>query len=359
MAVPVISQNGKPLFPCKERRARCLMKDGRAVPYYQKGIFCIKLTGKESEQRELYPEIALGIDPGSKREAYTVMSEKSVVLNITTDTKDWVKDHVETRRSLRRNRRDRNTPYRECRSNRLRNTNRIPPSTKTRWETKLIFVKFLMSIIPITIINVEDIQAKTLKGEKKWNRSFSPLEVGKNWFYTEIRNLGIKLILTQGFDTHNSRISRGFGKTEKKLDWVWEAHNVDSHILAELALEKNINPYYGMWKVEFLEYHRRMLHRQNSKKGGIRTEYGGTISMGISRGSIARYKGNLVYVGGSSKGRLSLHDISSGKRLTQKAKMEEVKVMYTNNRRVQFVPSAGLRTIPPPVKTGGLLASFS
>jgi RRXRR protein len=338
MSVPVISYNNKPLFPCKERRARCLMRDGRASPHYQKGIFCIKLTRKESDQREPYPELALGIDPGSKREGYTVLTKKSVVLNITTDTKNWVKDHVETRRNLRRTRRSRNTPYRKCRSNRLRNKNHIPPSTKTRWNTKLLFIKFLMSILPISIINVEDVCAKTLKGKKRWNTSFSPLEVGKKWFYSEIQKLGIKFILTQGYDTKLARDYRNFVKSKKKLEYTWEAHNVDSHILAELALNKQVNAYYGLWKVEFLEYHRRVLHRQNPTIGGIRTLYGGTVSMGIPRGSVAKYRGRLCYIGGTSKNRVSIHNILTGTRISQRVKVDELNVMYKSNRRVQFLP---------------------
>jgi hypothetical protein len=220
-------------------------------------------------------------------------------------------------------------------------------------------IKYLLSILPITIINVEDVQARTLKGKtkiglkslnnffeiqknkdfnRKWNTSFSPLEVGKKWFYSEIQKLGIFLILTQGFDTKKARDLRSFSKSKKKLDYIWEAHNVDSHVLAEFALKKQVLPYKGMWKIEFLEYHRRALYRQTPSKDGVRTLYGGTVSMGLSRGSIARYKENLCYIGGTSKNRISLHNILSGVRTTQSAKKEDVQVLYTNNRRVQFLP---------------------
>jgi hypothetical protein len=83
--VPVISERGTVLFPCKERRARCLMERKDAVPYWQKGIFCIRLIREETLKREEYPEVCLGIDPGSKREAYTVATSKSIVLNIVSN----------------------------------------------------------------------------------------------------------------------------------------------------------------------------------------------------------------------------------------------------------------------------------
>src|SRR3989304_749474 len=63
----------------------------------------------------------------------------------------------------------------------------IPPSTKARWNWKLRIINWLKKMFPITIIVVEDIKAWSKKNQKKWNSSFSPLEVGKKWFYQEVR----------------------------------------------------------------------------------------------------------------------------------------------------------------------------
>jgi len=313
------------------------MEKGSAISYWQKGIFCIRLT-KEPSNRNKQP-IALGIDPGSKREGYTVATKKAVVLNITTNTPNWIKEHIEARRNLRRSRRYRKTPYRSCRENRATlRKNRIPPSTKARWNAKLRMVKFLLKIIPITIINVEDISATTKKGQAKWNASFSPLEVGKTWLYQEIENLGVQLLKTQGYQTQEKRNQRGFQKSSSKLSYSWNAHNVDSHVLAEIALGTEISPYYGLWKIEFLEFHRRQLHVQNPIRGNIRKQYGTTISLGMSRGSIVKYEGKLYYLGGSSKDKIAIHNIITGKRVKQYVKMGDIDVLYTQNRRVQFLP---------------------
>jgi hypothetical protein len=337
--VPVLDQNNKPLFPCKERRAKALLSRREALVYWQKGIFCIKLTRKETEKREKYPAVALGVDPGSKREGYTVATDKAVVLNITTNTPSWVKDHLETRRILRRSRRSRKTPYRPCRENRATlRVARIPPSTKARWDVKLRLVKRLLKILPITIINVEDIKAISKEGKKKWNVSFSPLEVGKTWFYSEIEKLVIKLIKTEGFDTKAQRDIRGFAKSKSKLDYVWETHNVDSHALCELALNKNIEPYKGLYRIDFLEYHRRQLHVQNPTKNNIRKQYGGTVSLGLPRGSVAKVKNKLCYIGGTSKGKVSVHSIISGKRINKNIYLKDIEIMYNNKQRTQFLP---------------------
>ena len=340
--VPVLNREGKVLFPCKERRARCLMAKGKAKPYWQKGIFCIKLIVEESVKDREYPDVALGIDPGSKREGYTVATEKQVVLNITTNTPSWIKDKIETRRNLRRSRRQRKTPYRKCRSNKNSKQARLPPSTKARWNAKLRIISLLMKILPITLVNVEDISAKTKKGISGWNRSFSPLEVGKKYFYKTIEKVypQVDLILTKGFETSSRRKARGLEKSKSKLDYTWEAHNVDSHILCEMSFGQttSIPEHKGIYKVEFIEFSRRQLHVQNFAKGGIRKQYGGTVSLGISRGSIVRYKERLVYIGGTSKGRLSIHSVITGKRLSQNIKIGDIEVLYNNKRRVQFLP---------------------
>ena len=48
---------------------------------------------------------------------------------------------------------------------------------------------------------------------------------------------------TKGFNTKSHRDLRGFKKTKKKLDNVWEAHCVDSHSLVEIATGTEINDY--------------------------------------------------------------------------------------------------------------------
>jgi len=338
MAVPVLNREYKALFPTSERRARLLMEKGVAKPYWQKGVFCILLLRKESEQREEYKDVVVGIDTGSKREGYTVATEKSVVLNITTNTLEWVKKNVETRRSLRRSRRQRKTPYRKCRSNRSKKSF-LAPSTKARWDCKLRILKLLTAILPITKINIEDVAAKTLENSPRWNKSFSPLEVGKNYLYNKIEELYPNIILTKtkGYETKAHRDSRGFVKSKKKLDYIWEAHNVDSHSLCEIVLKKTISPFYGMYRIDFLKYYRRQLHYQNPTKGNVRKKLGGTVSLGISRGSVARYKNNLIYIGGSSKGRITIHSIITGERLARNIKKENLTLLYNNKFRTQLL----------------------
>jgi len=49
-----------------------------------------------------------------------------------------------------------------------------------------------------------------------------------------------------------------------------------------------------------------------------------TRSLVFKRGSLVRHKRyGLCYVGGSSKGRISVHSLSSGKRLSQSVKIDD------------------------------------
>ncbi|CAN5950756.1 unnamed protein product [Sphagnum jensenii] len=309
---------------------------------YQAAQILYKKAAAEYAQYLLGDDQKVEVDERvCKREAYTVATNKAVVLNIETNTPDWIKSHVETRRILRRARRGRKTPYRACRENRssLRNPERIPPSTKARWNCKLRILSLLFRILPITHLRLEEISAETKKGKKKWNLSFSPLQVGKDYFEKSVALLYPNLIFSKssGKETHDHRAKRGFHKIKDKLSYSWEAHCVDSHSLCEMSLESDISPVRSLYKITFLQFHRRQLHVQNAAEGGIRKPYGTTVSFGMPRGSVLRYKNDLVFLGGSSKNRLSIHSLENGKRISQNIRKEEITMLYASSYRTQFL----------------------
>ena len=321
--VPVVDSNRNPLMPCSERRARRMIESRKATPFWKRGVFCIRLN-VEPSARHIQP-IAVGIDPGSKKEGFTVKSEAHTLLNVQADAVTWVKDAVETRRTLRRLRRFRNTPCRQNRINRARGS--LPPSTKARWQWKLRVVSWLKKMYPIQTIVVEDIKAKTKKYQRKWNQSFSPLEVGKKWFYSELKPF--EVVLKQGWETKQLRDSLGLKKSKQKLAETFQAHCVDSWVLANEVVGGHSKPENTkLLCVVPLHFHRRMLHRMVPAKGGIRSSYGGTRSMDLTRGSLVKHlKYGVTYVGGSSNNRLSLHSIRTGKRLSNQIKRQDCKFL--------------------------------
>jgi hypothetical protein len=328
--VPVVDRNGKPLMPSPPARARELVRKGMAVRRFSKGIFYIRLTMRDAG--DVQP-VALGVDPGSKREGCTVKSEKRTFLNVQAAAVDWVKKAIEVRRNMRRARRFRNTPCRVNRQNRARGG--LPPSTKARWDWKLRICKWLLRLYPISVFVVEDIKART-KGKRRWDASFSPLEVGKQWFYGEISKLG-RLIISSGWETKLRRDKLGLKKTGNKTEEVFPAHCVDSWTLASMAVGGKKPDNTRLLCVAPVRLHRRQLHRLQPDKGGIRAPYGGTRSLGLKRGSLVKHKKHgLAYVGGTMRGRISLHSPADGRRLCQTAKPSDCEVFMWNCWRTRF-----------------------
>jgi len=89
-----------------------------------------------------------------------------------------------------------------------------------------------------------------------------------------------------------------------------------------------------------LRFHRRQLHVLQPSKGGVRRPYGGTRSLGFKRGSLVKHpRWGLCYVGGSSRGRLSLHSLLDGRRLTQNALPDDCKFLAYSSWMMRLLPS--------------------
>ena len=309
-------------MPTHKWRALKWIKSGKATGFWKKGVFCVRLNQEPSDNKT--QDISVGIDPGSKREAYTIKSSSHTYLNVLTETPDWVKKAVQTRREMRRARRFRKTRYREARFDN-RTHSKLPPSTKARWQMKLRICSWLSKMFPISSFVVEDIKAKT-KGKRKWDKMFSPLEVGKQWFYQELKTLA-PVDTKQGYETKELRDNLELKKSGSKLADKFECHNIDSWVLANWKVGGHSSPdNKKLIKLVPLRFHRRQLHVLQPGKNGFRRDYGGTRSLGFKRGSLIKHlRHGLCYVGGSSKGKISLHCIGTGKRITQNAKVEDCK----------------------------------
>ena len=321
--VAVISSTGKPLMPCHSARARELVRKRRAVRRFDRGLFYIRLLDRAAGETQ---EIAVGIDPGSKKEAMTLKSEFHTYLNIQMDAKKGVKRKIETRKIMRRARRQRKAPFRKCRSNRsqLRNKNRIPPSTKARWSWKLQVLIWLCRRYPVKFFIAEDIKACSRKNQRRWNVSFSPLEVGKHWFYSELRKMG-HLETYEGWQTKEERDKFGLTKSSSKLSNRWDAHCVDSWVLANKWIGGHTKPdNREMLLMTPLNFYRRQLHKLQPGKNGVRKAYGGTVREGIKKGSwVLHPVVGVAYVGGGTQGRISLYSVETNCKLTRSARPED------------------------------------
>ena len=329
--VPVVSKTGKPLMPCSPRRARKLLEKGKAIPECRKGFFYIKLTEREDGEVQ---DVTMGIDPGSKREGYTVMSAKRTFLNIQSHAANGkgIKKSMEGRSNARKARRFRKTPCRRPRwNNRKRSANWLPPSTKARWQFKLNILKTLSRLYSISKVAVEDVNTELKKGEKRRNGNFSPVMAGKNWLYGSIVKMGYELVTYTGRETFGERNRLNLRKNPNKLSNDFFTHCVDSWVLANKAL-KHPHSYPEMREVMELKpilVTRRQLHKFNPQKGGRRPREGGTMSEGFKRGTLIFHPTHgKTYLGGNDgKGRVSLHSYVTCKRLAQNVKLGDCKVV--------------------------------
>jgi len=160
MFVPVCDSYQKPLMPTTPARARRWIKSGKATAFWEGGMFCVRLNVEPSDH--VLQPIALGIDPGSKREGYSVISAAHTYLNIQAEARERVKDAEEESTRMRRTRRNRKTPCRKPRQNRRQSKKKLPPSTRARWQWKLRLARFLCQSFPVSIVVVEDIKANSI-----------------------------------------------------------------------------------------------------------------------------------------------------------------------------------------------------
>ena len=232
---------------------------------------------------------------------------------------------------MRRARRFRNTPCRSPRSNRTRGC--LPPSTCARWNWKLRLATWLAKLYPISCFVVEDIKAVT-KGRRRWDSNFSPLEVGKQQFYTGLAKIA-PVELKQGWETKQLRDTFGLKKTDHKMNKVFEAHCVDSWVLANSQTEGLTQPDNTVLLcISPFRFHRRQLHVLQPAKGGVRKSYGGTRSLGFKRGSVVKHpKYGIAYIGGTMQNRVSLHSLQNGRRLCQNAKPSDCKFLTFSSWR--------------------------
>lgn len=328
MRIPVVDNQKRPLMPCTPAKARILLKSGKARPMHNKlGIFYLQLNYQQEPANQ---PLVIGIDPGSKFEGYSVLGTRDTVVNIMTQAPTHVKAAVETRRRMRRARRFRSWRRPRRNQNRLRRQRRLPPSTRSRWQAKLRIVSHLLLIMPLTDVVVEDVSAKTKTGQKKWNKSFSPVQMGKEYLYTRLRQIGLRLHLIEAWRTRQLREFYGLRKTQSKSRQCFESHCVDAWVLAASISGAKAPSWTGLWFIVPARLHRRHLHALQPAKGGKRPPYGGTRSLGIKRGTLVIHRkyGRCV-VGGCSlkKRRISLHSYRTNKRLTQDAQVKDCRIL--------------------------------
>jgi hypothetical protein len=146
--------------------------------------------------------------------------------------------------------------------------------------------------------------------------------------------------LKQGYETKALRDAAGLKKTSKKMAEVFEAHCVDSWVLANWLVGGHLVPENkDLLCISPIRLHRRQLHVLQPGKNGLRKLYGGTRSCGFKRGSLVKHpKRGLTYIGGTAKGRISLHSIQDGDRICLNAKPSDLVLKSYNTWKTHSLP---------------------
>ncbi|GAC1393289.1 MAG: hypothetical protein NVS4B11_14590 [Ktedonobacteraceae bacterium] len=151
-----------PLDPVHPGYARKLLSSGKAAVYRQ-FPFTIILTS-EVENPHTTP-LRLKLDPGSKTTGIAIVNDASGEIVWAAELQhrgQEVKKALNSRRSVRRGRRQRNTRYRQARfDNRRRKQGWLPPSLESRLANILTWVNRLSRLCPITAISQELVKFDT------------------------------------------------------------------------------------------------------------------------------------------------------------------------------------------------------
>ena len=154
MKVYVRNQDGTPLMPCKEAKARKLLRAGKARVVAH-SPFTIQL-GWQCEGH--VQDVVVGIDKGSSVTGISCVGNGEVLLAAEIHHRRDVKEKLDTRRVHRSSRRNRMW-YRSPRfANRAssKRSGRLPPSIRTNVDEVIRVVRQLP--LPISQIVVEDVQ---------------------------------------------------------------------------------------------------------------------------------------------------------------------------------------------------------
>lgn len=157
MRVFVLDKNLKPLDPCHPARARELLKQRRAK-VFKRYPFTIVLQDRTVSESVTHPH-RIKIDPGSKTTGIAVVQEETGRVTNALEIShrgQQIKDSLESRRALRRGRRNRKTRYRKPRFlNRTRKDGWLPPTLESRISNIETWVRRIRKVCPVTAISQE------------------------------------------------------------------------------------------------------------------------------------------------------------------------------------------------------------
>lgn len=176
--VYVLNMHGEPLMPCSPRKARLLLKEGKAR-VVKRTPFAIKLLYGSAGYKQ---PVTLGVDAGSKHVGLSACTESRELYKEELTPRNDVVELLSARRQYRRSRRNRKTRYRASRfDNRVHSKHKgwPAPSVEVKIQEHITAIKRVCKILPVTLIRVETAEFDTQR--LKAMLEGKPLPVGKDY----------------------------------------------------------------------------------------------------------------------------------------------------------------------------------
>ena len=155
MKVFVLDTNRKPQNPVHPAKARLLLSEGKAAVFRQYPFTIILKKSVEAEPKPLRAKI----DPGSRITGIAIVDDDTgeIVFAMELEHRGQrIKNDLESRRAIRKSRRNRKTRYRKPRfENRTRPKGWLPPSLKSRVHNIETWVGRLCRLCDIQAVSME------------------------------------------------------------------------------------------------------------------------------------------------------------------------------------------------------------
>ncbi len=151
MKVYVINKHGKPLMPTNTRKARLLLRDGKAK-IVKRDPFTIQLLYGSSGYKQ---PITLGVDAGYQTVGFSAVTDKEELFSGEVELMDGMSERIKNKAMYRKQRRHRKRHRQPRFDNRRRNKGWLAPSIQHKFDTHLRLINLIKSILPITKVVIE------------------------------------------------------------------------------------------------------------------------------------------------------------------------------------------------------------
>ena len=146
MLVYVLNKYKKPLMPCSSRKARLLLKNGKAKVACR-CPFTIKILYGSSGYKQ---EVRASLIPSSSKVGIACSSNGTCLYSSEVELRQDISKKMKRRSSYRRTRRNRKTRYRECRFLNRKSDRKFTPTMMSKFESHAREIQKLSKLLPIS-----------------------------------------------------------------------------------------------------------------------------------------------------------------------------------------------------------------